>query len=135
MIVSIVEKKLLIILSYYVLFGIVGLVTSGLLLSNLSHVLFQSIVTHFACEALGFIPGKCDRSLFEQKSFSYLRTVTFVFYAFIPIVSLVFVIDTKKIRRQVLMRCFHLSPHRRATILSHQSLLYMDRVHSNPSIK
>ena len=105
--VSTAEKKLLIVLCYYILFGIVSMVFSSLTSSNISHQLFQAIATHFTCEALGYTPGKCDRGLFEQYSITWLFSLTLVLLALIPVVSLVFVLNTGDVKKW-LRKKFHI---------------------------
>ena len=139
-IASAAEKRLIVILSYYILFGIISMVTTSVSTSNLSQMFFNSIASHFSCEALGYTPGKCDRGLFEQYSTSWLFTLTYIFHGLIPVVSLVFVLDTKELKRQVLWRCFHRSLGRRTTHVLYRSIhsLSADRLRtaiSNPSFK
>ena len=126
------EKRLIIILSYYILFGIISMVTVSLSTKNTP---YESIMTHFSCEALGYTPGKCDRSIFEQHTISWLLTLTFVLHGLVPVVSLVFVLDIREFKAQMLKRCFRSIPGRQTTLILHRSIhrLYANRMSSNTS--
>ena len=136
-VVSTAEKKLLIVLCYYILFGIVSMVFSSLTSSNISRQLFEAIVNHFTCEALGYTPGKCDRGLFQQYSITWLFSLTLVLLALIPVVSLLFVLNTEDIKKW-LRKKFHIRSRNQGSMFTRTSILHSRKNSSlsiNSSIK
>ena len=136
-VVSTAEKKLLIVLCYYILFGIVSMVFSSLTSSNISRQLFEAIVSHFTCEALGYTPGKCDRGLFQQYSITWLFSLTLVLLALIPVVSLLFVLNTEDIKKW-LWKKFHIRSRNQESMFTRTSILHSRKNSSlsiNSSIK
>ena len=65
MLISTAEKKLLIVLIYYILFGVFAMVYYSVSIAD-SSSLESAITSYFICEASGFVPGQCDRMTFEQ---------------------------------------------------------------------
>ena len=90
------EGKIMIIAVYLVVFLVVTLCRDAVYISG--RALFEDAVNnYFACEAVGYVPGKCDRESFEH--FSYpLLCVNITFYIitlFLPAVVLLYLINCR----------------------------------------
>ena len=59
--------------------------------------------SHFLCEAVGHVPGRCSRETFERYSyvFSILNCVYYFLSVFVPVVNLVFVIKCRSLQDRV----------------------------------
>ena len=88
--ISTAETKILVVLCYYAIFGIIAL--SFFAISSAEQEEFiNAIEEYFICEGAGS-QMECDRSQFEQYTYSGLVITTFVLLGFLPCVNLIFVI-------------------------------------------
>ena len=93
---STAEKKLLIVFCYYVLVGTINLINFSLSTSRETRKA-EAIAQHFACEATGYVPGNCDRALFQQyDDYWWLSCIAYILLGFVPTVNLVFAINFQK---------------------------------------
>ena len=92
------EGKIMIIAVYFIIFLVVTLCRDAVYISGRAP--FEDAVnSYFACEAVGYVPGKCDRKSFEH--FSYpLLCVNIAFYItnlFLPAVVLLYLINCRSL--------------------------------------
>ena len=95
------EGKIMIIAVYLVVFLVITLSRDAVYISGRAS--FEDAVnSYFACEAVGYFPGKCDRESFER--FSYpLLCVNIAFYItnlFLPAVVLLYLINCRSLRER-----------------------------------
>ena len=90
--ISTAEKKLLLVLSYYIIAGVSGLVYLAVFTVDIG-MIRKTITGYFICEASGFVPGKCDRAQFEQFGAPWLQAITYLFIGSIPLVNVTFVMN------------------------------------------
>ena len=88
--ISTAETKILVILCYYAIFGIVSLTYFALAIADLDEFM-DAILEYLVCEGAGS-QVECDRSQFEQYTYFGLVMLTFLLPGFLPCVNLVFVI-------------------------------------------
>ena len=65
-----------------------------------------AVTDYFKCEALGHVPGKCNRSEFEHYNNPYMSSITYVLIGLIPLGILNFVLKWKSIT-DVAEKSFH----------------------------
>ena len=87
---STAETKILVILCYYAIFGIVALIYFALASADLNEFI-DAILEYFICEGAG-LQVECDRSQFEQYTYFGLVMFTVFLLGLLPCVNLVFVI-------------------------------------------
>ena len=103
--ISTAEKKLLVVLCYYIIFGVTALVTFALYTAR-RDTLLAATIQYFTCEAIGHVPGKCDRASFQQQDdIWWLRCVVYILMGFIPTVNLTFVANFGEVQRKILAHC------------------------------
>ena len=103
--ISTAEKKLLVVLCYYILFGVTALITFALYTAR-RDTLIATTIQYFTCEATGHVPGKCDRALFQQHDdIWWLFCVVYILLGLIPTVNLIFVVNFGVIQEKVLACC------------------------------
>ena len=104
--ISTSETKIMIVLFYYGLFGIVSLSYFSVASINRDDFI-EAIEWYFVCAAAGS-EMECDRSNFEQFTFTGLVVTTYTLLALIPYVNLIFVIkwsSATKFCANICMRC------------------------------
>ena len=57
--------------------------------------------SYFLCEAVGYVPGKCSREVFEQYSYPLLNIVFYVTALLVPVVNLLFVINCRILKENI----------------------------------
>ena len=57
-----------------------------------------AVTDYFKCEALGHVPGKCNRSEFEQYSNPYMSAVSYTLIGLIPLGILNFVLKWRSVK-------------------------------------
>ena len=88
--ISTAETKILVILCYYAIFGIIALTYFALASADLDEFT-DAIEEYFVCEGAGS-QVECDRSQFEQYTYFGLVVATVLLLGFLPCVNLIFVI-------------------------------------------
>ena len=81
---SVVEIKILIAILLFLVFAIFILVHSAIATAK-SDKFFAALTDYFKCEALGHVPGKCDRSEFEQYYNPYMSALAYILIGLIPL--------------------------------------------------
>ena len=107
---SVPEVKILILLSYYILFGIV-LLTHVTITINESVPFRDDLFKYFECQLTGYDPVCEDlRCQFEKHLKPGLNGVTYFLVAFVTWVNLLFAIKGEDIKWliQKLISCYHL---------------------------
>ena len=77
----------------------VGIVTSN------SDKTVDGLITYFACESSGHVPGKCDRRIFERYTQPYMSAVAYILMGLIPFSVVNFVVKWKAVKNTV-FKCF-----------------------------
>ena len=92
------EGKILIIAFYFILFLIVTHTRDTVYISG--RMPFEDAVnSYFACEAVGYVPGKCDRESFEKILYPLIRA-NIAFYIttiFLPATILLYLVNCRSI--------------------------------------
>lgn len=97
------EKKILIVLFFYAIFGVFVLAYFGVI-TDKSDNLGEAMISYFGCEATGYVPGKCS-SLYEsvqQHSLPYAVWFILLFLGLVPCVNLIFVVNWKFIKDKLI---------------------------------
>ena len=58
----------------------------------------DGLAEYFFCEALGYVPGRCSRDVFEDYTNPYLDGFTLILILLIPVCMIIFVIGSRKWR-------------------------------------
>ena len=96
------ERKLLIILCYYITAAVIGL-SSYSDFSRKSGLFEEKLNEYFKCEQLGHDPSNpCDRTTFETLSSTRIAIVTSVIVGIQPAVNLLFAVNVEEIKH----KCF-----------------------------
>ena len=90
------EKKLLLVLSSVLVFGILISVYFTIFGATRKDFVI-AIEKYIACEASGHVPGKCSRDEVEKYSTPFLAMFSYISLALVPLFSLNFVINWRKI--------------------------------------
>ena len=88
----------MIIAVYFIIFLVVTLSTDVVYISGRAQ--FQDAVnSYFACEAVGYVPGKCDRESFERILYPLLcaNMAFFITKLFLPAVVLLYLINCRSL--------------------------------------
>ena len=88
---STAETKIIIVLCYYALFGLVAL-SYFAVESAFQEEKFQAIQQYFVCEAVGS-GTECDRSGFDNFGYHFLTILAYLMLGLLPTVNLTFVIN------------------------------------------
>ena len=100
---STAEKKLLLVFCYYVLVGTINLIIFSLTTSHAASKV-MAIRQLFACEATGYVPGKCDRAIIQQY-YWWLSVIGLILLGFVPTVNLVFAINFQETQKKITICC------------------------------
>ena len=91
------EKKLLIVLSYYIVLSSVALISFTLATRNVEN-LISGIQEYFFCEQGGFDPeDHCTRD-YRKYSYPSLSTISYALLGLFPVVNLIYVINLKELK-------------------------------------
>ena len=94
------ERKLLIILCYYILLAIVALTGVSVPLRN-AEQLTNALTEYWQCEAAGIDhENPCNRASIEQQSNPALITIAYVLLWIFPAVNLIFAVNIREIRQK-----------------------------------
>ena len=127
--ISTSETKILIALFNYGIFGIVTLSFFSIGTINQNEFI-AAIEQYFVCEAAGS-GTECDRSEFEQFTYSGLIITTFALLGFAPYVNLIFVINwraTKGLCQGIRNRCCRSSSRSSSRKTKNQAVNGMDEM-------
>ena len=105
--ISTPETKILIVLCYYFLFGVVSLSYFSIESANREDYLL-AIQRYFICEAAGS-GTECDRSGFDNFGYRWVGSLVFLMLGLIPAVNLTFVINwtvAKELCKNLWMKYF-----------------------------
>ena len=94
---STAEKKILIVITLILVFTVFNLVHSAIF-TAISDKLIAALTDFFKCEALGYVPGKCNRSDFEQYDNPYLSAISYIIAGLVPLSILNFVLKWKAVK-------------------------------------
>ena len=83
----------------FIIFAVFSLVQNSLGIANLD-TFIASLTDYFKCEAFGHIPGKCNRSNFEQHYDQYLAAISNILMGLIPLSILNFVLKWRSIQKK-----------------------------------
>ena len=100
--ISIAERKVLIVLCYFVLLVVVSLTALAITVRN-SGQYGVTLLEYWQCEATGVDPEKqCDRlyALFEELGPPALIAISNLLYLILPLVNLVFVINVTELKKK-----------------------------------
>lgn len=90
---STAEKKLLILLCYYIAVVLLSLIAWTIEIRN-QYRLSAALVGYFECEATGIQSGvSCNREEFEQYSITELFAVGYILLSSLPAVNLIFAVN------------------------------------------
>ena len=95
---STAEKKIIVALCSFILFVVFTLAQTIVNFAKKEDFIV-AVSDYFKCEALGHIPGKCNRSQFEQYYNPYLNATTNTSLGLIPFGILNFVLKWKSIKK------------------------------------
>ena len=94
------ERKLLIILCYYILLAMVALSGVSVPLRN-AEPLTNAITEYWNCEAAGIVPeNPCNRAPLEQQTNPALTTISYVLLWIFPAVNLIFAINISELKQK-----------------------------------
>ena len=122
---SVPEVKILIFLSYFMIFGIMTLVNFSVTI-NEANPFLDDLYRYFTCQLGGFHPMCEDiRRQFERHLKPELNVVTFLSFGLISWIYLLFTIQEQNIKRlvQIIRQCYHAS----TKILSHETSSTTDK--------
>ena len=100
------ERKLLLVLCYYVIFGSETLVTFAVSTTNIGPYI-AAVSNYFACEANGnSTSGRCDaeRKGFESLNHFQLTFLAYILLGLLPAMNLVYVMNCKKIKKCICVK-------------------------------
>ena len=123
------EKKILAVFIMYIIFGVHTQVEVAIDLANADKFV-EALTTYFICELSGHVPGKCDRSEFEQYKHPYASVISNILLGLFPISILNYVLKFEKIKR-LLFRCYTIAKSGKETNTSLQ--MKTPHPHNNPT--
>ena len=129
---SVPEVKILILLSYFIIFGIMTLVNFSVSI-NEANPFLDDLFRYFACQLGGLNPD-CEviRQQFERHSKPELSTTTYVLIGLITWVYVLFAIQAQHVKKLVqrIASCYHGC----AKLLSHKSISTSTKSDKFPAI-
>ena len=90
----------MIIVTYLVVFLVLLNIQDAVLIAE-QDSLRDAVNLYFLCEAVGHVPGKCNRESFEQYSHPLLNIVFYVASFFLPAVMLLYLINCRLLKEKV----------------------------------
>ena len=97
--ISTAEIKIIIVLCYYALFGIVALSNFSIEIGERENTT-EAITQYFFCEAVGS-GAECDRSGFDHFGHHGLAVLVYLLLGLIPVINLIFVINWSATKESV----------------------------------
>ena len=103
------EGKIMIIAIYFIIFLIVTLIKDAVYVSGRA-AFEDALNSYFACEAVGYVPGKCDRDSFEHFSYPLLSThiAFYITNLFMAAVVLLYLINCGCLIERFKKRCCYM---------------------------
>ena len=96
----IAELKILVVFTCFVTFLIV-LNSYGAVITAEFEPFKNAINSHFLCEAIGYVPGRCSREPFEQYSHPLLNITVYITALLVRAVYLVFIINCRVLNEKI----------------------------------
>ena len=88
-----------------------------------------ALTNYFKCEALGYVPGKCNRSEFEQYYNPYMGAISYILMGLVPLGILNFVLKWRSIKKAcITLKSFHHLPRKSFVIINPLTLSIGNRV-------
>ena len=101
--ISIAEKKLLFVFTYYIIFIAIALTYYSVTIRDYAYLIVE-VEKYFMCEAFGYNPDDPCPKNYEQYTYTWLSTVTYLLMNFVPTINLIFVINVRVLKAQCLRR-------------------------------
>ena len=93
------ERKILIIFCYYVLLGVIALITFTLATRDNGRLL-EEITGYFRCEFTGIdAQNPCDRSRYQALLNPELNCISYILLGIFPVVNLVFAVNVEELKQ------------------------------------
>ena len=93
------ERKILIIFCYYVILGVIVLITFSFATRNDGRLL-EELTGYFTCELPGIDPqNPCDRSRYQSLLNPELNCFSYVLLGIFPVVNLIFAVNVEEIKQ------------------------------------
>ena len=121
--------KIIIALCSFILFAVYVLVQNGIVQAK-SDTFITALTGYFKCEAFGHIPGKCNRSNFEQHYNQYLATISYILMGLIPLGILNFVLKWRSAQKKMksLFVCLNRSTKSLAAAINSTNVSSSDKI-------
>ena len=94
---STAEKKILLVFTSFTIFGVFTVGNQSSIEAN-SDKLGAALMQYFECEALGHVPGKCDRGTFENIYSPYLSAITYILMSLTSLSILNFILKWSSVK-------------------------------------
>ena len=105
---SVAEKKMLIAICLLIVFPVFTLVHTATFTAQ-SDKFIAAVTDYFKCEALGHVPGKCNKSEFEQYCNPYMSAISYTLLGLVPLAILNFVLKWRSVKEIAIKSLQHLS--------------------------
>ena len=92
----------------FIIFAVFTLVHSAIVTAK-SDKFISAVTDYFKCEALGHVPGKCNRSEFEHIYSPYMSAISYALIGLIPLGILNFVLKWRSVKEIIVKLFRHLS--------------------------
>ena len=106
---SVPEVKILILLSSFVILGVVVLVNLSINITD-GHLLLDGVISYITCQLGGYDPGCEDiREEFEKHLYPGLEGTTYLLLGLVSFLYLLFAIHVQDVKRlfQIVTSCYH----------------------------
>ena len=94
------EMKIVTVFTYFMIYLILINSYSALFTAEFEP-LRNAINSHFLCEAVGYVPGRCSRESFEQYSHPLLNIAVYIGTMLLPVVHLLFIINCRVLKEKI----------------------------------
>lgn len=95
---SIAEKKIIIVFVSFLVLGVFILILNRYLKAKEGEYI-SAVTQYFACEAFGYVEGKCDRTTFTKVYSSFMLAILYVLMSLMPLSMLNFVLKWKSVKK------------------------------------
>ena len=96
----IAELKILVVLSCFIISLIVRNGHAAVIIAEFEPFR-NAINSHFLCEAVGYVPGRCSRESFEQYSHPLLNITVYIMALCLRTVNLLFIINCRVLKENI----------------------------------
>ena len=94
---SIAEKKILLVFTIFIIYGVFNVVHQSN--TEAKYAEYQAALEeYFECEALGHVPGKCDRGTFENIYSPYMSATAYMLMNLLPLSILNFILKWSSVK-------------------------------------